>query len=602
MAVPPIPGGKMATFGAAYAVTKSALGALGQYFSLFLIGLGLVHWLFLRGTDIGGLSSLVMFIIGTIATIGFFRNTDFWEGTPPIKHTFGAWFLPLAFMIWFFFTGRTWESFVYLGVIVGVLWLVYGIGTKGDGAKAVAVGAIPVLFFGLDNALAFVFLELGFDLQDIVQNLVFEVPWWSVLGLLILPTKHVLANIVKVIGVLYIVIVIILPFIPDVGHTSEGLIPGTAEFQEAERELRERLPARENPFVSNLRCITAGRYEDLQACINERQLRSELESICEQRAEEEDLIATDEYLERCIAEEEARRERERIQVSGTRDPTIKEPLEIQFEKGEFFPEKTYRRESEVSRIRYPIDLIIKNPRQQEITAAVSCGFMKMGSSSEEKAVAGKIVGPAEFTVGEASKTQTIVCEPEMPLDGRYTLNYTANFLHLKTFSRLSRAFIGEQLAGESFAEREALKDEVLQAHFSGSTAQSQAPNDPVQLHFAMGNPIDNPLIEGESGLLLAATIKNEGRGDILRINQYSIFLPGFTVDDPRCLDDVDVELLSEETRRTEDLHLPLCSILSLPFELKNPGEQEYFFREFTAELDYDYVLTEDVSVEVEAIS
>ena len=37
-------------------------------------------------------------------------------------------------------------------------------------------------------------------------------------------------------------------------------------------------------------------------------------------------------------------------------------------------------------------------------------------------------------------------------------------------------------------------------------------------------------------------------------------------------------------------------------ELKNPGEQEYFFREFTAELDYDYALTEEVSVEVEAIS
>ncbi len=32
-----IPGGGLAKVGAAYAVTKSALGALGQYFSLFLI-------------------------------------------------------------------------------------------------------------------------------------------------------------------------------------------------------------------------------------------------------------------------------------------------------------------------------------------------------------------------------------------------------------------------------------------------------------------------------------------------------------------------------------------------------------------------------------
>ncbi|MDP3639749.1 MAG: hypothetical protein Q8R53_00915, partial [Nanoarchaeota archaeon] len=334
-------------------------------------------------------------------------------------------------------------------------------------------------------------------------------------------------------------------------------------------------------------------------CVEERRVESELRSLCEDRAEAEEREATDEYLASCIEEERAQRERERIQVSGITDPTIKEPLEISFEKGDFFPDKTYRRESEQSRIRYPIDLVIKNPRQQAITVAVSCGFEK---TSGDAVVAGRIVGPTEFTIAESSKTQTIVCEPEAPLDGRYQLNYTARFLHLQTFSRLTRAFIGEPPEDPAaLTERAMLREEIRDAHFPGSTAQSQAPNDPVQLHFALGNPVDNPIVEGESGLLLAAAIKNEGRGEILRINQYSLFLPGFAVDDTRCLEDFDVDIPAESALRG-DIHLPLCSILSVPFELKNPGEQEYYLREFTAELDYDYEVTEKIAVEQEVIS
>ncbi len=598
-----IPGGGLAKVGAAYAVTKSALGALGQYFSLFLIIVGLLHFIFIRGGPLHELAAIIMFILGTVATVGFFRNSDFWEGSPPIHHTLGAWITATAFLFWYFPGGRTASSLLYTGIIWGILLVIYGlIATKGEGTKAFAFGLIPVIFFFMDVAAAWLFGPemLNWRITEGLQTLIFYVPWWTLLGWILLPTKNALVNIVKIVGLILLVLVVIGPFLPAVGHESaESLIPGTQGFLEAERQLQERLPRQENPFISNLRCITAGRYEDLPACVEERRVESELRSLCEDRAEEEDREATDTYLESCIEEERVRTERERIQVSGITDPTIKEPLEIKFEKGDFFPDKTYRRESEQSRIRYPLDLVIKNPRQQAITIAVSCGFEK---TSGEEVVAGRIIGPAEFTIAESSKTQTIVCEPEAALDGSYKLNYTARFLHLQTFSRLTRAFIGEPPEDSAaLAERALLRDEIRDAHFPGSTAQSQAPNDPVQLHFALGNPVDNPIVEGESGLLLAAAIKNEGRGEILRINRYSLFLPGLAVDDTRCLEAFDVEIPAE-SRLRGDIHLPLCSILSLPFELKDPGEQEYYLREFTAELDYDYALTEEVRVEQEVIS
>ena len=299
-------------------------------------------------------------------------------------------------------------------------------------------------------------------------------------------------------------------------------------------------------------------------------------------------------LEKCIAEQQETK----IAVVGISDPTISQPMKAEFVVSDYFPKESYYREGEGQQLRYPVELKIQNPRKQssgdkKVTVAAACRF-----TQGDAVVPGKIIGAenGEYTLSSDEHSSiTLVCQPESELKGRYDLLYNATLHGLETKSRLQRAFIGTK----NREWKEQWIPKIMEAHFPGSSHLSQAPEEFARLNFAFGNPLENPLIETTGNLILSSTVENVGRGKIVALESYALQLPGFSVDDPRCLGGSTPELPTSP-RSGDEVYLPNCFITALPPELQNPSE--YVFKEFEAALRYDYQITTSVPLEVKAVS
>ena len=135
---------------------------------------------------------------------------------------------------------------------------------------------------------------------------------------------------------------------------------------------------------------------------------------------------------------------------------------------------------------------------------------------------------------------------------------------------------------------------------------SQSPNDFARINFAFGNPLENPIIETESGdkvnLMLASNIENLGRGKILTLRTYRIELPGFVVNDKNgyCRDGGPNIKISDLSAFKQVIYLPTCIITEIPAQFKSP--QDYVFEEFAAIIYYDYQLSKKINVVVMEVS
>jgi len=101
---------------------------------------------------------------------------------------------------------------------------------------------------------------------------------------------------------------------------------------------------------------------------------------------------------------------------------------------------------------------------------------------------------------------------------------------------------------------------------------------------------------------MAATVENNfGSGEILKVNHYLISLEGLDsyAEPENCLEGWDLQ----PQERDERVYLPTCTLSGLPPELdEDLGSENYVYKEFVAELDYNYLIKKEIrNVKVEEV-
>ncbi len=510
-------------------------------------------------------------------------------------------FVTIIFWVWYVVYGGITDpnALIYMILpIVIISMLVHGLVSKirkegfGDGAAGEIIGLVPILFFFLDlGLLDFLTQQFGLSLSTFVQNLLLFTPWWALLGLFSTKKEGFLITGCRMAGIAYVFIILTVGVVPEAyaKYSEQSIIPGPGKFIEAKKELQERLPQRENPFVSHMACIFGGEYTELQNCIQKRQEQSELNYLCEKV--EEKAKGTPEYDD-CLQEQQEKK-KQGIEVSGGQDPTRNQPMKAEFIVSQYFPKSSFRNSAEAI-TNYPIEFKIENPRKYAFEVEFSCQFKKGG---ETETLPGNIISEKTININSETSGTTIICQGQN-LDGSYQLVYEAKLKNVFTKSLLRRAFIGSK--NESW-KKEWLP-RIMPAHFASNQHLSQAPADLARINFAIGNPLENPIIElvepKKSGLVLSAAVENAGQGKIAAIVDYKLGLEGFDNSQTPCSKQgLNVAVPKDVTK---SIYLTTCFIdnILIP-DLQNPPKYE--FREFEATLHYDYLLTKEIPVEVKVI-
>ena len=580
----------IAKYTGAAAVGKQIVGA-GKNLSWILVILGIIHYAF-RIISGGNYGLAFVISLGLFVFSGYALSQRLGTGA---KDRWAILFPMLAFVVWYFWFGASYEPMFlayFLGISFGVM-LLLGVATKGEATKAELLGFLPVLFLFLDIGLIpFLVEKLHVQITPLIQGLVLFMPWWAFFGILTLPSDasenssvNFLVNLTKILGILYLVFVIIAPAIPDVGYT-QGNLPGSAEFEDAQARLREKLGEKENPAVSNWKCLIAGRFTDLQECINERQVNSELRSICISEGYEDGSAA----YNKCILEQKEI-SKQGAPVSGINDPTIKEPTTVKFVVGQYFPgEMTHDTGKGID---YPVNLEIVNPRKQNLTFEFSCNFTN--KKDKKESFQGTIISGDNLTFdGENPKT-TVICQSpsDQSLNGSYNLVYSATIKGLSSSSKLQRAFIGDR--DEKWKEEWIPK--IMYAHFPSNSRLSQGAPDLARINFGYGNTIEDPIVQSNYGQTLSSSIENLGSGKIVKV--YSYDFKGFEGfgDLEACTrgDKVNLPTLGRSA-----IPLKTCFTKTMPAYLSNPSV-DYVLKEFEATIVYDYLIERNAGVKVNLV-
>jgi len=561
-----------------------AVGSL----SYLIVILGFFHYLlrvYSFDPSITLITSLILFVLG-----GYTLSQRLG------KDRLAIWLPMLIFVMWYFVFDSSVEiSFLlYFIPVAAIILFLPGFLTKGESAMPELVGLIPVVFLFLDIGLLPLLVEqFSLPITPLMENLVLFMPWWMLFGLFSLPGDvsenhgiNLTVNILRVAAVAYIIFIFVAPAIPDVGY-QDSLLPEAGEFEAAQQRLRERLPQRENPFISNIACIFSGQYSGVQECVKERQLKSEIKNICEELEGIDPKESPVRYRE-CLKEEEEKKRNPSGQVAGVIDRTIKEPT-----TAKLTIETTNVYDIGDTPIPFVAELEIKNPRKQIISAEVTCKFE--GRQGKED-VQGRIEGPAGGFKDDFQGTYLCYAEPGTEkFEGNYIIHYEAILRNLETKSRLQRAFIGDI----SPEEKEKLRREEISKVIR--VTDSQGPADLAVLNFDIGHAAGEVIIEDKEyrNILLRSKIENLGGGKILRVKNYFINLPsaGMSVQADSstfCMQGV----VEDATKFKREIPLPTCVIdENYDPNLKNPVLGWLPF-EFEATLNYDYQITAKKNLKV----
>jgi len=504
----------------------------------------------------------------------------------------------IIFGIWYIFLGGITDPrllMYYIGPILIIGMLAHGLFNKlskrstfAEGASGELIGLIPVLFFFLDLGLIPLLVEkLNLPLTSLVQNIILFTPWWAFLGLFTTKKENVFITIARVVGIIYIISILTFGIAPEAYGAYKSAIPGPEELLKAKEEIKEKIPEKENPLISNFACTweAVGKPgTDITECVKKRQEESELKAICKGK----DLKPKTSAFNKCLEEEKEKKKKAALQIAGTEDPTIKEPTTAEFKiNEEYFPKKAYQ-----SIRPYPAQLEIKNPRELHLNIDLDC-FFKKGKEN--------ITGtpePQGFTLTKKEDTKSITCTPDQNLNGSYTLVYQANIYNMSTLSRLTRLFVGD--VSEKTKEE---INELKSTYVPGKKYLSQAPKEFARINFGFGEPETNPVIEHDDKPLLISTIENIGKGKILAIKSYHLDLEieGITPKDSwECFSGTGKQVTLPKTKTTFKETIPLTScFLNLPYDLIRP--EEFILKEFTAILNYDYQIEKEIKIEVKII-
>lgn len=596
-----------ALFGGGAAIGQGVVNLLKQEsFILFLAGL--LHFFFSRslGNTLYLYFSIALLIFGTYVFLAFMSE----KGS--ITSKIGGWVVLVFFIFWYFYLGATMSGLVYFGIIFGIILLGITIVTKGRGFQAALAALFPILFFFMDmGLLALFFQDVNWQLAKIFSDLILYMPWWSLLALFCFPSedKSKLSSfmgILKIVALIYIVVIFAGSLIPSLGHDS--LIPSTDVLMNAQKEAEERLSG-ENPFVSNMACIFSG-TTDISGCVQKRQQDAEDNSYC--KTVEGMTPGTTPYIQ-CMEERKKEREKALVQVSGTNDPTIKEPTKVDLSTTQYFPRETVFYVGNEYKVQYPLEVKITNPRQQQFLVEVSCNFTKQSSSNPESflgVVTGGDVALAgssdknknAFYVGDLIQSKTIYCTyPEgQKMNGTYKLTYLVDLKDLETLSRLSRLFIGDKSGNPIWKKDNIDNNKLLDIYFPTRNYASVGPEDLARLNFAFGHSADYPVIESGRSIILISMIENVGRGEITAIKEYTLNLDNFGVDAASAMGSNSCReggnLLLPKNQAAKDVYLPSCFITELPSDLSHL--EDYVYREFDASVKYDYRIKREENIKV----
>ncbi|MDP3734310.1 MAG: hypothetical protein Q8R37_03705 [Nanoarchaeota archaeon] len=573
------------------AITGSAL----KLSSVLIIILGLFQY-FLRLT-LSGTTTLTFYLsLFLFALAGYALAVK-------VEKDKVAIFIPMVlFVIWYFgFQGSLTPSFLLTYLLISMIVLALpAILTKGEAAKPELYGLLPVLFLFLDIGLIPWLIEnFQLPVTPFLDSLVFFMPWWTLFGLFVIPetenkTFNFIAALARIAGVIYILMVLIVPLIPDIGYdSSSSLLPELSEFEQAQARLRGKLPQGENPFVSNIACAFSNPV-DVPGCIQERQLLSSLKIVCQSQNIDE---GTEEF-DTCLDEEREKQKQALVEASGTVDPSFKEVTTAEFIISEqFFPKETVITSGQELTVHYPATVKVKNPRRQEITFDFSCFFTK-GSTTVPGVVSLQGETKTTITIVTENNELPITCTPSASLDGSYKLVYEATLSNLKTTSSLKRAFIGMK----SDQEKQQIIDQLSRTTFrTRLDSVSQAPDEFARINFGFGKTADDPYIAADDSLILVSSVTNNGVGKINHIRNYQIKVleKGFTVKsgDIRCVEGSAITVPETISSRTPYV-LPYSScFLALPETLQQfdaPFRIETFF----ADLIYDYTIKKEIPITV----
>ncbi|HLD00802.1 MAG TPA: hypothetical protein VJC39_03595 [Candidatus Nanoarchaeia archaeon] len=453
-------------------------------------------------------------------------------------------------------------------------------------------GLISILIFLLDSGLVQWAAQEGVAVPEIIIQILAWIPLWTYVGLFFMISDQEgtwLNKIAGAAGIAYLVLVILFLAPSSTGGEDQGLIPSPEELAGAREGLQDAVTSCENQrpkfawscFFGDL--FSAHKTGD---CVEDKVEQCKLDYQCVKI--EKNRKGTAAY-KRCI-QDEIERQKNSILVSGIKDPTMTKKMTVEFNQVDRemqFPSG--------NKIRHSVNLELENPRLEEINLVLGCKFYPL--SNTKNVLIGEVV-PKDIKITSEENERTVTCtlpEGQELKPGKHKVEYEVIMSELITWSRLQRAFIDGNLPEE---EKQRLREDIKQLHFSGSKYLSQAPEDLVQIQWGMGITLDNPIIESDKELVLSSNILNKGGGEIITIDSYLIDLPpGFIADDPLCLQGFNVVLPTGKTASKKPIYLPLCYLQSIPPDLATPA-LDYAYREFRAFAKYGYKLKEDFSFTV----
>ena len=507
----------------------------------------------------------------------------------------------ILFWIWYIYFGARYDQTfaIYFGIIsLLTLFTYYKFINKesnfGDELKA---GAIPIIIFFLYLGLiSLLTTKFNFPLTDLTQSLILFIPWWALLGLFTSKKQSNLLSLFKAVGVLYLIIILVIGLIPNFGYTEKkSTLPGAEQFLAAQEKVQSQISGKENPFISNLACITE--FENFQGCVNKRQEDSELKNICKNQEKKQE--GTEDFA-KCVDDQREKKKKEAasLLVGGTNDPTISQPTKAEFIETKFSTKNAFTEPGKP--ILQQIEFKIDNPRKQIVDLEFSCSFVQGNNNVEAKILGNSL----EKNVGGETIRRTIVCQGPSVFQGSFTVVYEAKIKGLKSISRLQRAFIPEI---KDYSRNEEMKKEILSTYFNSNNQWSQGAEDLSRVDFAFGNPVDNPIIEPKSQVIFSSVLRNPGKGKIIAIKNYKFTMNyagldslGFSVKsgDENCLSGTSVALPKLKTSFTEQIPLSTC-IINIPDNFKNL--KEYQNREFEGAVEYDYLVRKEISLTVKTV-
>ena len=248
---------KGAVIGGAAAVTSTAVNQVtgaAKNISFLMVILGIVHYIF----RVIGASPTIVFSFSLL----LFVLSGYALASKTGKDRITILIPMFAFVLWYFVFGRNYDPvfLMYFISIFSVVFILPIVLTKGKSLLPELVGFIPVLFLFLDVGLiAFLVENFGLPVTPFMENLVLFMPWWAFLGLLTLPSEaskndklNAMINIVKILGVLYIIFVLIAPAIPNVAF-SKMTATEIGQMEDAQQRLKESLPDKEKACCQTIR-------------------------------------------------------------------------------------------------------------------------------------------------------------------------------------------------------------------------------------------------------------------------------------------------------------------------------------------------------------